>query len=135
MFTVTMSLGSMELGKHGVLVTRLSAIEDAASMSVLCADKTGTITKNQLTVVDIFSSPPNTDNDVIMIASLCSKEANADAIDLAILEVAKQKSILQNIQQRGYKEKVFMPFSPKSRRTQSVIESSDGKEFTVTKGN
>ena len=47
MFTVSMAFGSKELAKRGVLVTRLSAAEDAATMDVLCVDKTGTITMNQ----------------------------------------------------------------------------------------
>jgi H+-transporting ATPase len=50
MFTVSMAIGSKELAKRGVLVTRLSAAEDAATMDVLCVDKTGTITMNQLAV-------------------------------------------------------------------------------------
>lgn len=49
MFTVSMAVGSKELAKHGVLVTRLSTAEDAATMDMLCLDKTGTIMKNQLT--------------------------------------------------------------------------------------
>jgi P-type E1-E2 ATPase len=50
MFTVSMAIGSMELTKKGVLVTTLSASEDAATMNVLCADKTGTITMNKLSI-------------------------------------------------------------------------------------
>ena len=53
MFTITMALGSFELARKGVLVTRLSASEDAALMDVLCADKTGTITENKLSIADI----------------------------------------------------------------------------------
>jgi len=54
MFTLSMALGSKELAKHGVLVTRLSATEDAATMDVLCVDKTGTITMNRLAVTDVI---------------------------------------------------------------------------------
>jgi magnesium-transporting ATPase (P-type) len=54
MFTVSMAVGSKELAKRGVLVTRLSASEDAATMNVLCVDKTGTITMNQLAVTGVI---------------------------------------------------------------------------------
>ena len=54
MFTVSMAVGSAELAKRGVLVTRLSASEDAATMDVLCVDKTGTITMNQLAVTGVI---------------------------------------------------------------------------------
>jgi H+-transporting ATPase len=53
MFTVSMAVGSKELARRGVLVTRLSAAEDAATMDVLCVDKTGTITMNTLTVTGV----------------------------------------------------------------------------------
>jgi H+-transporting ATPase len=55
MFTVTMALGSLELARKGVLVTRLNAGEDAATMNVLCVDKTGTITLNRLLVKDVLA--------------------------------------------------------------------------------
>jgi P-type E1-E2 ATPase len=54
MFTVSMAMGSKELAKRGVLVTRLSAAEDAATMDVLCVDKTGTITMNQLAITGVI---------------------------------------------------------------------------------
>ena len=54
MFTITMAIGSMDLAKRGVLVTRLSAAEDAATMDTLCSDKTGTITMNKLSVAGII---------------------------------------------------------------------------------
>ena len=59
MFTVSMAVGSAELAKRGVLVTRLSAAEDAATMDVLCVDKTGTITMNQLAVTDLIPLQPD----------------------------------------------------------------------------
>ncbi len=57
MFTFSMALGARELARRGVLVTRLSAVEDAATMTVLCADKTGTITPNQLAVIKVAPRP------------------------------------------------------------------------------
>ena len=56
-YTLASALGSLELAKRGVLVTRLSAVEEAAAMDVLCSDKTGTITKNQLAVATLAGLP------------------------------------------------------------------------------
>ncbi|HEX7499168.1 MAG TPA: HAD-IC family P-type ATPase, partial [Polyangia bacterium] len=83
MFTVSMAVGSKELAKRGVLVTRLSAAEDAATMDVLCVDKTGTITMNQLAVTGVIPLEHATEADVLFAGALASQEANQDPIDLA----------------------------------------------------
>ena len=85
MFTITMALGSFELARKGVLVTRLSASEDAALMDVLCADKTGTITENKLSIADIAELNKYTKDDALIFGALASQKANQDPIDLAIL--------------------------------------------------
>ena len=76
MFTVNMALGSSVLAKRGVLVTRLSASEDAATMDVLCVDKTGTITMNKLFVEETVTLNGFSNSDVLLYGSLASKEAN-----------------------------------------------------------
>lgn len=75
MFTVSMALGSKELAKRGVLVTRLSAAEDAATMEVLCVDKTGTLTMNQLTVTGVIPLGNATEADVLFAGALASWDA------------------------------------------------------------
>src|ERR1019366_7479699 len=91
MFTVSMAVGSKELAKRGVLVTRLSAAEDAATLDVLCVDKTGTITMNQLAVTGVIPLEHATEADVLSAGSLASQEANQDPIDLAFLTAAKAR--------------------------------------------
>src|SRR5208282_1436333 len=83
MFTISMAVGSRELAKRGVLVTRLSAAEDAATMDVLCVDKTGTITMNQLAVTGVVPQGQATEADVLFAGALASQEANQDPIDRA----------------------------------------------------
>ena len=95
MFTVSMAFGSKELAKRGVLVTRLSAAEDAATMDVLCVDKTGTITMNQLAVTEVIPLEQATDADVLIAGALASQEANQDPIDLAFLAAAKDTARLR----------------------------------------
>jgi H+-transporting ATPase len=129
MFTISMAIGSVELVKRGVLVTRLSASEDAATMDILCVDKTGTITMNKLSIANVIPLDGFSDNDVIYYGALASQEANQDPIDLAFINSAKQKGLINN----SFVQKLFIPFDPKTRRTEAVIQ--DGyKEFRVAKG-
>ena len=98
MFTVSMAIGSAELAKRGVLVTRLSASEDAAIMDILCVDKTGTITMNQLAISTIIPLNNSTEIDVLAAGALASEEANHDPIDLAFLTEAREKQVFRKIQ-------------------------------------
>ncbi|MEM3486940.1 MAG: plasma-membrane proton-efflux P-type ATPase [Conexivisphaerales archaeon] len=129
MFTITMALGSMELSKKGVLVTRLSASEDAASMDTLCVDKTGTITHNTLSVVDIVPLNGHTQDDVIAYGTLASEEANQDPIDMAFINNAKSR----NLNFSKYTVKQFVPFDPATKRTEATV-NFDGHEIKILKG-
>ena len=88
-----MALGSYELAGKGVLVTRLSASEDAALMDVLCVDKTGTITENKLTVADTAEMGNYTEEDALIFGELASQRANQDPIDLAFFAAVDDKKI------------------------------------------
>jgi H+-transporting ATPase len=131
MFTVSMAVGSKELAKRGVLVTRLSAAEDAATMDVLCADKTGTITMNQLAITGMIPLENASETDVLVAGALASQEANQDPIDLAFLAAAKERNIFDTL------PKVtpisFAPFDAKNRRTEAIVELS-GERLRVMKG-
>lgn len=129
MFTVSMALGSLELVKQGVLVTRLSAPDDAAGMDILCVDKTGTITMNKLTVAKLLPTNGYSENDVLLCGALASQEANNDSIDMAFINSARRKNILDS----SFIKKAFTPFDPKTRRTESIIKKGK-EEFQVMKG-
>ncbi|MGB7726513.1 MAG: plasma-membrane proton-efflux P-type ATPase [Candidatus Acidiferrum sp.] len=131
MFTVSMAVGSKELAKRGVLVTRLSASEDAATMNVLCVDKTGTITMNQLAVTGVIPLEHATEADVLFAGALASQEANQDPIDLAFLDAAKKQHIFDNIPK--VTPVSFAPFDAKNRRTEAVVEQN-GQRLRVMKG-
>ncbi len=131
MFTVSMAVGSKELAKRGVLVTRLSAAEDAATMDVLCVDKTGTITMNQLAVTGVIPLEHATEADVLFAGALASQEANQDPIDLAFLTAAKDRHVFDNLPK--VMPVSFAPFEAKNRRTEAVVEQS-GQRLRVMKG-
>jgi H+-transporting ATPase len=129
MFTITMALGSMELAKKGVLITRLSASEDAALMDVICVDKTGTLTLNMLKVADVLAFGKYKKEDVILFGALASQRANQDPIDVAFLTAAQDNKLPLT----EFSQKEFIPFDPSSRRTEAVLEKN-GKTLRVTKG-
>ena len=130
MFTVSMAVGSNELAKRGVLVTRLSAAEDAATMDVLCVDKTGTITMNQLAVTGVIPLGGATESEVLLAGALASQEADQDPIDLAFLAASARQA---GPGRTAFTPVSFAPFDAKSRRTEAVV-SHDGQQLRVMKG-
>ena len=131
MFTVSMAVGSQELARRGVLVTRLSAAEDAATMDVLCVDKTGTITMNQLAVAGVIPLDHATEADVLFAGACASQEANRDPIDLAFLEAAKVRRVFDGMP--AVTPVAFAPFDATTRRTEAVVEQN-GQRLRMMKG-
>ncbi len=131
MFTVSMAMGARELARRGVLVTRLSAAEDAATMDVLCVDKTGTITMNRLTVTGVVALGQWTESDVLRAGALASQEANQDPIDLAFLAEARARGVFDA--RPDSTPIAFAPFNAKTRRTEAIVEQ-DGQRQRVMKG-
>ena len=127
MFTVSMAVGSMELARRGVLITRLSAIEDAANMDVLCADKTGTLTLNRLSLTGTLPEPGFGEADIVRSGALASNEANADPIDLAFSSAARARQLLDG----SAKVISFEPFSAATRRTEAVVEMGGSRSHVV----
>jgi len=129
MFTIATALGALDMSHHGVLVTRLSAIEEAAAMDVLCTDKTGTITQNRLIVGQIFPIGDRSSEEVLRIAALASDAATQDPIDLAVLAAAQEKKVLNAVPRRIQ----FIPFDPATKRSEASYEQPAGK-LRVIKG-
>jgi len=129
MFTVSMAIGSIELSRQGVVVTRLSAAEDAANMDTLCADKTGTLTRNRLSLVDALPQPGFGHDDVVRDGALASREANQDPIDLAFIGAARERGLLA----APARMLAFVPFSADTRRTEARVEI-EGAVVRVMKG-
>ena len=128
-FTLAAALGAQELTKYGVLVTRLSAIEEAAAMDVLCSDKTGTITKNQLVLKAICPFPPYTEADALHYALLASDDATQDPLDMAIVRAQHERNPVED----DFKKLRFIPFDPQTKRTEATVQHGD-RMMRIVKG-
>jgi H+-transporting ATPase len=127
--SVTMALGAMALSKSKAIVSRLQAIEEMAGIDILCSDKTGTLTKNELTLGDPVTFGSADAQGCILAGALASRAENNDAIDLAVIGGLADASV-----QEQYKQTNFMPFDPVGKRTEGTIETPDGKTVKYTKG-
>jgi H+-transporting ATPase len=131
--SVTMAVGAAALAKKEAIVSKLASIEEMAGMDILCSDKTGTITKNELTIADVVPFGNFTKNQVLLFASLASNAEDQDAIDNAILEkssgISEIKDLLTN-----YTIKDFEPFDPVSKRTEATVLDEKNNTFKTAKG-
>ncbi len=128
-FTLATTLGSLELAHSGVLVTRLSAIEDAASMEILFTDKTGTITKNEISVASVLPFGAYTVEDVLALASAASDPSGQDPIDLAVLHEA----VARKADTAALAPCDFQPFDPATKRSAATVKWR-GTDGTASKG-
>jgi H+-transporting ATPase len=131
--TVTMAIGAIALAKKEAIVSKLVSIEEMAGVDVLCSDKTGTITKNELTVAEVQTFGEFKNDDILLFGALASREENHDPIDDAVIAKAKEsKTVVDSLSK--YNVFDFKPFDPVSKRTEATIEYAEGGEIKVSKG-
>jgi H+-transporting ATPase len=131
--SVTMAVGAIALAKKEAIVSKLASIEEMAGVDILCADKTGTITKNELTLGEVKPFAGFNENDVLLLGTLASREEDKDPIDVAIIAKTKELNILDQASS-GNKVVEFKPFDPVVKRTEATIEDAEGNRFKVSKG-
>ncbi len=129
--TVTLAAGALVLSKKDAIVKRLSSIEELAGVDILCVDKTGTITKNELTISEPFLLGKHTKQDLIFFAALSSREENNDPLEAPIFNELKKLSAYKKF--KKCKQLNFIPFDPVRKRTEALV-SCNNKKFYVTKG-
>ncbi|WP_228009389.1 plasma-membrane proton-efflux P-type ATPase [Fervidicoccus fontis] len=127
--TIIQAVGAMRLASENVLVTRLDTVEDAASVDVIALDKTGTITMNKLSVVDVVPFKGHSEKEVLEAALIASSEEGGDAIDQTVIDYAQKKGISRN----NYTVVKFIPFDPALKRAEAIAKI-DGREVRFTKG-
>jgi H+-transporting ATPase len=128
-FTLAAAIGARSLAKLGVLPTRLSAVDEAASIDVLCSDKTGTLTRNQLSVTSVRPLPGFDEAHLLGLAALASTDGGQDSVDKAIRDAASHKpsSDLPKLVK-------FVPFDPAKKTSEATATDAQGIEERIIKG-
>jgi len=128
--SVTMAVGAMTLSRAKAIVSRLVSIEEMAGMDILCSDKTGTLTKNKLTLGETVLMSDLNESQVLRDAALASKREDNEPIELAIFEkIGDDATPLSGLELVNY-----MPFDPVRKRTEATLTDADGNIFHVSKG-
>jgi H+-transporting ATPase len=128
-FTLAAAVGARALAKLGVLPTRLSAVDEAASIDVLCSDKTGTLTRNELSVTSIRPLPGFDEAHVLGFAALASSEGGQDPVDAAIRSAAAHK-----VASQLPKLTAFVPFDPVKKTSEATAADEKGSAVRIIKG-
>lgn len=128
-FSITMALGALALSKEKAIVSRLASIEEMAGVDILCSDKTGTLTKNQLSIGDPVLLDAKDPQDVVLAAAIASERENSDVIDSAVFAALKNP-----IARDAYHVTSFTPFDPVSKRTLAEASDEKGRKINVAKG-
>ena len=128
-FTLAAAVGARALAKLGVLPTRLTAVDEAASIDVLCSDKTGTLTRNALSVTSVRPMPGIDEARVLGMAALASSEGGQDPVDEAIRAAASHKPASQLP-----KLAAFVPFDPVKKTSEATATDERGSAVRIVKG-
>jgi H+-transporting ATPase len=133
--TTTMAVGAAYLAKKKAIVQKLSAIESLAGVEILCSDKTGTLTKNKLSLSEPFTVPGVDPEDLMLTACLAAsrKKKGMDAIDKAFLKALRFYPRAKGVLSK-YKVLDFHPFDPVSKKVTAIVESPQGERITCVKG-
>ena len=129
-FTLAAAVGAQALAKLGVLPTRLSAVDEAAAMDVLCSDKTGTLTNNELKVTTVHPMPGFDEAHVMGMAALASSDGGQDPVDGAIRAAAASHIGASDLP----KLHTFVPFDPATKMSEATVTDSSGATLRVVKG-
>ena len=133
--TTTMAVGAAYLAKKKAIVQKLSAIESLAGVEILCSDKTGTLTKNKLSLHEPYTVEGVAADDLMLTACLAAsrKKKGLDAIDKAFLKSLINYPVAKNLLTK-YKVLEFHPFDPVSKKVTALVESPEGQKITCVKG-
>ncbi len=128
-FTLASALGARSLARVGVLPTRLSAVDEAATMDVLCADKTGTLTRNALSVADLCPMAGFDEAHLLALAALASSDGGQDPVDAAIRAAAAGRTVSD-----APRLVTFLPFDPATKMSEATVAVADGTAHRIVKG-
>ncbi len=129
--SVTMAVGALNLARRKAIVSRLTAIEELAGMDIFCSDKTGTLTRNEMSVAEPVVLNRYSERELFLVAALASRIENQDPVELPIFHYIDEH--IPDLEWRTYRQTHFVPFDPVRKRTEANIEKED-ERFTAIKG-
>ncbi len=129
MFTLAAAVGARSLSRRGVLPTSLSAVDEAAGIDILCADKTGTLTRNELAVMSVRPMPTFDESHVLVLAALASSDGGQDPVDAAIRGAASRLPAGEKLDLV-----TFVPFDPAVKRSEATARRGSGETIRIVKG-
>jgi H+-transporting ATPase len=133
-FTLAAALGAKALARLGVLPTRLSAVDEAATLDVLCSDKTGTLTRNELAITAIRPQPGFDEAHVLAIAALASSDGGQDPVDTAIRAAATKANTTNPSKLNQTKLTKLVPFDPATKMSEATAVDANGGTLRAVKG-
>jgi H+-transporting ATPase len=128
-FTLAAAVGAKALARLGVLPTRLSAVDEAATIDVLCSDKTGTLTRNELAISAVRPAPGFDEAQLLEMAALASSDGGDDPVDMAIRVDAKKMNTAN-----PPKVTKFVPFDPTTKMSAATAVDANGNTLRAVKG-
>jgi H+-transporting ATPase len=128
-FTLATAIGAQALTSVGVLPTHLSAVDEAASLDLLCIDKTGTLTRNELAVAAVCAMPGFDEAHVLALAALASADGGQDPVDAAVRAAAAAHSPTDLPRLTK-----FVPFDPATKMSEAQALDSGGSTLRIVKG-
>jgi H+-transporting ATPase len=129
MFTLAAAVGARALARQGVLPTSLSAVDEAGGIDILCSDKTGTLTRNELAVMSVRAMPGFDDGHVLALAALASSDGGQDPVDAAIRAAAARQPVTDELELVN-----FLAFDPTVKRSEATVREANGTITRVVKG-
>ncbi len=132
-FTLAAAVGAKALARLGVLPTRLSAVDEAATLDLLCSDKTGTLTRNELTLTVVHPESGFDEAQLLAMAALASSDGGQDPVDTAI-RAADAKANTANPPKLTFKLTQFVPFDPATRISEATAVDANGGTLRAVKG-
>jgi H+-transporting ATPase len=129
MFTLAAAVGARALARQGVLPTSLSAVDEAGGIDILCSDKTGTLTRNELAVMSVHAMPGFDEAHVLALAALASSDGGQDPVDAAIRAAAARRPVADELELVH-----FLAFDPSVKRSEATARQADGAVTRVVKG-
>ncbi|KAJ5754043.1 uncharacterized protein N7511_008196 [Penicillium nucicola] len=133
--TTTMAVGAAYLANRMAIVQKLSAIESLAGVEILCSDKTGTLTRNKLTLGEPYTVTGMTTEELMLTACLAAtrKSGGIDAIDKVFLRGLRNYPLAKS-QIPMYRTIEFIPFDPVSKKVTALVENHEGERMICVKG-